>query len=402
VTLRRPIILMSALAVVSDAVLIAFYPQFFERRYGLTSSLHVGAYIAAISLAVMCTLPMWARVARHVDTMRLLTWTQCAAGVLCALSYWADSITAYWLLTMPMFMCKSSYLLMFPYLMRLEKPEHHSGIVGMLSVVVQLGGIFGAVVGGMVMQQFGPAACLWVMAAGDFAQMLVSRWLLRRGRVPRELPDADDARPTPRLRHTTSTVARLCLLFLVFDFGAYLSGPFFSTHWERVSGLTHQAVSGFVYAIPGLLALAAMLVNKHAGSALVQRLDRLQANLLLGAAGLALQATPNEAAMLLGRCLFGWAIFQVVVKLEVSVFKLSMPASYAMDYSIANFFQNLGVLLASFSAGAIVERFGIRSTFVVAALALLLTAWLDRVLLGVDRIEPAADTPPLPNPAHAN
>lgn len=393
---------MSALAVVSDAVLIAFYPQFFAKRYGITSSLHVGAYIAAISLAVMCTLPLWARVARRVDTMHLLTWTQCAAGVLCALSYWAGSITTYWLLTMPMFMCKSSYLLMFPYLMRLEKPEAHSGIVGMLSVVVHMGGIFGAVVGGLVMQQFGPEACLWVMAAGDFAQMLVSRWLLRSGRVPREVPAASDAPSPSRLRRTPSTVARLCLLFLVFDFGAYLSGPFFSTHWEQVSGITHQFVSGFVYAIPGFVALGAMLVNKHAAASLVQRLDRLQGNLLLGGAGLALQAMPHEAAMLLGRCLFGWAIFQVVVKLEVSVFKLSTPASYAMDYSVANFFQNLGVLLASFSAGAIVERFGIQSTFVIAALALLLTAWIDRALLGVDRIEPASETASLRHPAHAN
>lgn len=55
--LSGSVILMSALAVLSDAVLIGFYPQFFATRYGITSSLHVGAYLAAISIVVMAALP---------------------------------------------------------------------------------------------------------------------------------------------------------------------------------------------------------------------------------------------------------------------------------------------------------------------------------------------------------
>ncbi len=87
-SLRLTIVIMSAFGVISDAILIAFYPQFFEVRYGITSPVHVGAYIAAISIAVMCTLPFWARVARRVETMHLLVYTQLVAGTFGALSAW--------------------------------------------------------------------------------------------------------------------------------------------------------------------------------------------------------------------------------------------------------------------------------------------------------------------------
>lgn len=385
-SLRFSIVLMSALAVVSDAVLIAFYPQFFELRYGVTSAWHVGAYIAAISIAVMCTLPLWARAARRVETMRLLMATQCAAGCLCAASYWADSVLAYWVLTMLMFMCKSSYLLMFPYLMRLERPESHGLTIGLLSVVVHLGGIFGAAAGGLVLQRFGPAACLWLMAAGDFAQMLICAGLVASNKAPRVNAPADAARAS-HSRAALARVLRLGLVMLVFDFSAYLTRPFFSVYWEQLSG-TGPALTGFVFAIPGVVALAALAVNKRAQSRGAPLPDHTLGNLMLGAAGLLMQAGPAEWIVLLGRCLYGWALFQVTVKLEVSLFRISTPEAYAGHYSVANFFQNLGVLLSSFAAGALVARVGIGLTFLIAAAGFALTALLDRLTVSVDRLAP--------------
>lgn len=404
-SLRWYIVLMSALAVVSDAVLIAFYPQFFELRYGMTSAFHVGAYIAAISLAVMCTLPLWARVAKRVETMRLLLCTQFAAGVLCVLSYWATSVPIYWALTLLMFMCKSSYLLMFPYLMRLEKPASHGATIGLLSVVVHLGGILGAAAGGLVLQGFGPAACLWVMAAGDFAQMLICAYLIASRKAPRAIA----ATGTPQrlgLRRRWAAAAgvlKLGVVMLVFDFSAYITSPFFSVYWEQLSGAS-PTVTGLVFAIPGMVALVALAANQRAQAQGMRLLDHTLGNLLLGAAGLLLQAAPSEAAVLFGRCLYGWALFQVTVKLEVSLFKLSTPEAYAGHYSIANFCQNLGVLLSSFAAGALVGRLGIPVTFLIGAAGLVLTAVLDRLTVSVDSLPPAqADSPVLPAVAsHAN
>jgi DHA1 family multidrug resistance protein-like MFS transporter len=399
--LRHIIILMTTFAVISDAILIPFYPQFFAARYQLTSPVHAGAYVASISVAVMLTLPLWARVAKRVDAMHVLVYTQFTAGVFSMLSYWAATVPMFWVLSLAMFMCKSSYLLMYPYLIRLEKSEAHAHTIGLLSVVVRFGAIFGAVVGGFIMQTWGADKCIFAMAAGDFVQMFICMYLIRSHRISRRCQFAlaeDKAqgvvkRTRPALR-TRLPILRLSLLMLLFDFCAYLVRPFLSSYWQDVSGSSSELLSGLIFAIPGIVAIVALRLNRNAADRGKRKLDHLSANMLLGAAGLLLQGSGMPFWIVIGRCLYGWAIFQIVVKLDVTMFRLSTPASYAADYSVVNFFQNLGVLLASFAAGAIVQSNGLRTPFFIAAAGLLCTLLLN-LLLDVEKAEPA---PPIAEP----
>lgn len=389
--LRLGLVAMSAFAVVSDAVLIAFYPQFFALRYGVTSPLHVGAYIAAISIAVMFTLPVWARIARRVETMPLLAVTQCAAGLLCLASAWAPSVLAYWVLTMAMFMVKSSYLLLYPYLLGLEAPEAHRHTIGLLSVVVYLGGIVGAVAGGWLLRAVGTEACIALMAAGDFAQMAIGLALLAGGRAVSTL-ERDRAQAVETADASAGRLPRILALsfvVLVFDFAAYLVRPFFSVYWEAVSPGSPAARTGMVFAMPAAVALVALIVNRCSA----RRFDHVLANLLLGAVGLFLQAAPAAPLILLGRIVYGWALFQLIVKFEVLLFALSAPRRYARDFSLFNFFQNLGVLLSSFAAGALVAHVGIGLTFAMAAAGFLLTAALHHVLVSRSLPTPLAALP---------
>ncbi|PWC16069.1 MFS transporter [Brenneria corticis] len=385
-TLRMTILIMSAFGVISDSILIAFYPQFFRERYGITSTVHVGAYIAAISIAVMCMLPVWARIARRIETMRLLVYTQFAAAIFCVFSAWAPTAWSYWLLTMIMFMTKASYLLMFPYLMRLEKPQNHSMVIGALSVVVHIGAIFGATIGGLGLQQYGPVFCIWLMAAGDFAQLGLCLYLLYSGKATPVLSRDEKATSLPlpkRSPQALSALLKLSLLMLLFDFSAYLVRPFFSVYWENTTGLTNQMLTGLIFAIPGIVALIALSVKRRY-SPPPGLLDHTLGNLLIGALGLMLQATPSLWLIVLGRCLYGWALYQVTVKLEVTLFKVSSPEVYARDFGVTNFFQNLGVLLSSFGAGYLVSLIGIPASFVIAAIGMLLTAVIDRLSFGID------------------
>ncbi|WP_417792109.1 MFS transporter [Stutzerimonas xanthomarina] len=385
-TLRTTILIMSAFGVISDSILIAFYPQFFELRYGLASSVHVGAYIAAISIAVMCMLPVWARVTRRVETLHLLAYTQLAATAFCLLAIWAPTVEAYWLLTMLMFMTKASYLLMFPYLMRLEPANQHSVTIGLLSVVIHIGAIFGAAVGGLALQEFGPRFCVALMAAGDLAQFGLCTYLIRSGRVVRVLSADEGERAAPAPRRTPealSALLKLSLLMFLFDFSAYLVRPFFTVYWEARTGISDQLLTGVIFAIPGIVALFALAL-RHRMASQPRWADHTLLNLVIGAGGLALQASESLWLIVLGRCLYGWALYQVIVKLEVTLFKVSTPAFYARDFGVTNFFQNLGVLLSSFSAGYLVDWVGVPTSFVIAAAGMLLTAVIDRGWFGVD------------------
>ncbi len=396
-SLRLHILTMTLLAVISDAILIPFYPQFFSARYGLDDPVHAGAYVAAISVAVMATLPLWARVARRIEPLRLLVYTQCAAGCFSLLCDRAPDVPSFWLLSMLMFMCKSSYLLMYPYLMRLTPKDQHAATIGMLSVIVHFGAIFGAVVGGFVLQSWGPRAGIYAMAAGDFFQMAVCIHLIRSGKIVPVNGSVDAAAPpTAQARwdwRARLPVLRLALVMLMFDFSAYLIRPFFALYWQRASGNPSELLSGAAFAIPGAVALLALWLQARIRARGGRQPDHTLGNLLLGAAGLLLQAAPEPLLIVLGRVLYGWSLFQIIVKLEVNLFRLSTPQRYAQDYSITNFFQNLGVLLSSFAAGAIVERHGLALPFMLAAGGFVLTALLDRCILRVPSASPGAEVP---------
>jgi DHA1 family multidrug resistance protein-like MFS transporter len=281
-----------------------------------------------------------------------------------------------------------------------------------LSVVVHFGAIFGAVVGGLVLEAWGPRASIYAMAAGDFFQMAVCMYLIRSGKIVRvnsgaHAPAADAAPRRIALRERLP-ILRLALVMLLFDFSAYLIRPFFSVYWQKVSGHDSELLSGMAFAIPGAVAIVALRLHARIRARGGQLPDHTVGNLLLGTVGLLLHAAPHPLLIVLGRVLYGWALFQIIVKLEVNLFRLSTPQRYAHDYSITNFFQNLGVLLSSFAAGAIVEHHGLHVPFLLAACGFVLTALLDRLILKVPSAghmaEPdgAGEKVKLEAPAHAS
>jgi len=412
--IRNAIIIMSALGMMSDTVLIGFYPQFFDMRYGSTDQVHTGMYVAAISIAVMCTLPVWVRVARRFEPMSLIGFTQCIAGLLCLSAIWAETLTQYWVLTMLMFMFKSSYLLMFPYLMRIVSSDEHSRTIALLSVVVHISGILAAASGGYILQHLGASAALVLMAAGDFGQMGITLWLNRTDRIikvndskqeeAQAVQDtavllADDATapapvaPRKGFSHLTKGILTLSLIMFVFDFSAYLIRPFFSEYWMYATAHKDQTLAGLIFAIPGLAAVVALIVKHRLNEKATRRNENLSWNLLLSLVGLYLQSVPSDIAIVIGRCMYGWGLFQVAVKLEVSLFSISRKEDYAHHFSITNFFQNLGVLISSWCAGYIVSLVSHQAVFLIAAAGIALTWLANKLTLDLDHIKPAAAEP---------
>ncbi|MFW6346672.1 MAG: MFS transporter, partial [Halomonas sp.] len=117
------LVAVTAVAVVSDAMLLPFYPQFFAERFGVGDPSHVGAYLAMSCLVVMLALPLWARLARRVGTLRLLIGTQVLAGCLSLTCAVVTSLPWFWGLSLAMLVAKASYLLVYPYLMHFEPQD---------------------------------------------------------------------------------------------------------------------------------------------------------------------------------------------------------------------------------------------------------------------------------------
>lgn len=370
----RPKFLLAAViavSVVSDSMLLPFYPQFFAGQFAVADPRQVGWYLAAVCWVVMLAFPLWAAVAKRIRVLRLLVYTQLLAGLLSIGCYAADSLAQFWLVSLAMLAFKASYLLIYPLIMRLEQGENRGGTIGLLSVIVHLGAIAGAAAGGLLLQLLPPRQVFLFMALGDLAQMLVCLGLRH---VETEQPAvaaparANQARPpTPQRR----LVSKLGLAMFLFYFAAYVARPFFARYWESVSAWNGELVSGLVFAIPGLMALAALLLGRR--GAYPARGGLLWAN-LLGAAGLLLQAYPQEILVLLGRCLFGFALFHATVQLDSLLFQRSTPEAYAQDFSKIYFFQSAGALAASAAAGSLVAGYGLQFPFIVGAAGFCATA----------------------------
>ncbi|TLX57759.1 MFS transporter [Stutzerimonas nosocomialis] len=384
--LRFCLIAMTALAVVTDNLIIPFYPQYFAERFGNPPASHVGLYLAAISLTVMTAFPFWARLAKRVHPVRILVSAQFIAGSLTAACTFIDSLPLFWVVSLVMIVFKGSYLLMYPYVMSLQQQESHTQTIGTLSVVVHFGAILGAAVGGLILQVMNIGDVFLIMAAGDFIQMAICMHLLRRG-----LPDAgapsEQAAETPAPEavegrgRSLVAIYKLCVVMLLFYCVGYITRPFFAVYWQEVARWNSELMAGFVYSLPGAIAVLALWWSRRAASKGSTR-DGILAGLLLGAAATFLQGFENQWLILLGRVLFGWALYQVTVRLDALLFELSTPENYAVDFSKVNIFQCLGNMGAAYGAGLLVSHYGTAMPFWVGAAGLVLTAllfpWLVR------------------------
>ena len=378
---RFRLILVTAIAVVGDSLLIPFYPHFFTQVYGETDPEHVGFYIAASCFTVMAAFPFWAFMAKRISALRVLIATQMAAGILSALCTWSGSLLIFWFLSLAMFAFKASYLLLYPYMLSLEPAHRHAGTIGLLSVIVHLGGIFGSLAAGLVFHWLEPRHLFLFMAACDTAQALICLPLagtLKWGRTV--TPGA--VSPRSSRSPAAAFIYKLAPVMLLFYFSAFLIRPFFTRHWESLSGLEDRALAGLVFAIPGVVAVVALWLGRRPSGGAGRK--RVVMAVLAGLLGCLLQASSDEVLVLTGRGLFGWALFHGFVRLDLLLFERSNPESYATDFSKINVCQQLGVLLSSFAAGSLVGAHGLRAPFYAAAAGFLLTAALSHLLLRPD------------------
>ncbi|WP_245591230.1 MFS transporter [Aquimarina latercula] len=364
--MKNFLIIMTLVAVVSDYLLHPFYPQFFEARFGVTNPELVGYYFAAICFMVMISFPFWAYVSKKITELNILIYTQFVAGILALCCYATTSYVNFWVISLVMILFKGSYLLVYPYILKIITKKEHPKTIGLLSVVVHLGGILGAVIGGATVDLIDAGYIFLIMAVGDFIQMGMSAYLLRSNKynttkiLEPEGSIKQNSKMIPR-----GFILKIGLITMILYFSDFLIRPFFATYWESISVYNTTLVSGTVYAIPGFVALIALWINtkrKETNNVWQQMVPIL----LIGITGLFLQGLSTEITVIIGRIIYGWAIFQGVVKFDVLLFKFSTPDSYAMDYSKVHFFQNLGVLLSSFSVGLLVDNYGLRIPFLVA------------------------------------
>ena len=381
-TLKHGLILLTLVSVVADTMLLPFYPQFFAREFGNTSPEHVGFYIAACCFTVMVALPLWAKLARRINEFHIWVVTQIAAGSLGIAAYFTESLLHFWVITQTMLAFKASYLLIYPMVMRLEEKDRHLGVAGMFSVLMHFGAIGGALLGGAMLEFAEPRVIYLIMAATDALQVVVCSLIIRARAIAwRQAPLDTPVEVEPVATTGNPLIIQLGVISLLFYLSAFMMRPFFSRYWESVALGGSELVAGIIYAIPAWVALVGLWLNSRSKRERSSFSIVLQA-LVVAMIGAAIQSVPHPVAIVLGRVIFGWALFQGTVRLEVLVFELSSRHHYAIDFSKIHIFQNVGVLMASFAVGSVVSGYSLQMPFFVALAGFTLTAAVFLVLFG--------------------
>ncbi|MBB6463628.1 MFS transporter [Flammeovirga kamogawensis] len=367
------LMVMTLIAVVSDTMLHPFFPQFFGERFNMWQPEHVGYYLAASCLVIMISFPFWARVQKKVNLFTLLIFTQCIAGFLCLGMYWVQELSMFWLCAMSMLFFKGSYLLIYPYIMRLSTEEEHSTSISILSVIVHLGAIVGAFIGGGIVDYLNTGYIFIIMALGDAFQFLMCIYIkfIRKHSVKKEKIEQTI---TPFFRIKTP-ILKIGLITMLLYFSTFFIRPFFSIYWEAISAYNHKLASGFVYSIPALVGLFALWFTHKYKSKKTYRVQIINA-FILGILGISLQGVGVDSIVFIGRIIYGWAVFQLYVQFDVVAFKFSTPDEYATDYSRIHLLQNFGVLSSSIIAGYTVDKISLTAPFWCSAVGFCITLFI--------------------------
>lgn len=382
--LKHALVLLTLVSVMADTMLLPFYPQFFVEAFNYDSAQHVGYYIAACCVTVMCAFPVWARIARYINELHLWVYTQIIAGCLGIACFYSESLVGFWIASQSMLVFKASYLLIYPYVMRLEENDKHLGVVGLFAVLMHFGAIGGAVLGGFTLEFLAAKDLYLIMAASDALQVCVCLYLIFLFKTPWQasaLPSQEQSSDTdtdgkPAFGFT-GIMFKVGILTLSFYFSAFLIRPFFTKFWQSLqdsSLYASELFSSLVYAIPAWVALIGLWINQrknnHDHYAIMFRA------LIIGVIGLFIQSQPDSIAVILGRIIFAWSLFQVSVRLEIILFENSSPERYGQDFSKVHFMQNIGIIASSFTVGQVVQSQSLQWPFFIAIIGFLVTLLL--------------------------
>lgn len=375
-SVKRVLVSLTVIGVVSDSLLHPFYPQYLARVFGVVDPNQVGAYVAASSLTVLVSLPAWALLSRRVPVFSLLIATQLATALWSVAASFAPSLVWFYALSLGMLVFKASYLLIYPHVLSLESADEHLGTISLLAFVVYFSNIVAALLSGVMLQLLDPRLLFIAMAAGDVLQLALCVYLRSLRRAPQE-PEQEE---TSDAEHPAGFAYKLGAVMLVMYFSAYLSEPFFSSYWETIARTDNAIMTGCVFAIPGLSALLGSYVNARHKAGDAHAYKGILLAITLCAISSILQSSALPLVVIGARFVYGWALFQMMVRLDALLFQASRKDSYATEFSRINLFQGLGVLFASFSAGRLVAACGPRVTFSIAAGGFALGALVFGVL----------------------
>lgn len=350
------------LFVYTEVLLSPFYPQFFQKVFGVQEFSFTGFYIFVCRLTVVISSPIWGVLARKVDGKRLLIIGQIGTALSCALMALSKSEHQFLMFSILLLAFKSSYLLLYTIMIQAAGNERRK-VTGTYHAVFQSAVIASTITSGWVINLAHPLQVFWWIALFDLLQGIVCFAVFRRGFAKETLLEPVAEQTEKKGEGDIAFLVKMALLIFTLHFSVNIIRPFFTVFTEETFDMTSVGGS-FLFLIPSLMAVLALPAIKRLSMGRLHTLYKASGLLLF--IGLLLQGISSDIGwFILSRCLFGFFLAICQASLDIYLFQRSHHTHY--HYSILSSFQNLGLLLAPISALVLVEDYSLSSPFVAAS-----------------------------------
>jgi FHS family glucose/mannose:H+ symporter-like MFS transporter len=260
-----------------------------------------------------------------------------------------------------------------------ENPNRKNAALNLLGVFFGFGALFLPLIIGALLTTFGVdpllrAAAALCAGAGGFALMLRFPEAKQRQRLP--LADM------PRFLRSPVVFAMAFLLF--FESGVeFTLGGYISTFLTAIAGVTVSTASWILAAYWASIMLARVVLSRLLLGIDPHRVVLISAlGACAGAAITALASAPYTAV--LGIVLTGWSlsgIYPTMLGIAGAQFRMHSGTVFGILFAVAL----TGGMIIPWTAGRIAAVSGLRSVFVVVAMAFIAIATLGRAVAGLVR-----------------
>ncbi|WP_306366164.1 MFS transporter [Nocardiopsis sp. CC223A] len=397
---RRLYLLVILLHLVSDVALSPFYPQLFERLFGVTDPAATGVYIWVCRVTALVAMPLWGLIARRLSLSTLVMWSLGAAAVLELALAVSPTYPVFLALSAVQVAVTMAFTLAYPAFVGTGTDRVRD--VTVFAYVINGGTVVATLIGAGIMAlpqpRWGIAACALLYVA---LAMLCHRRLPQGRRSPAVTDSAEAAGPRSAMpRGAVAAIAAVSAIVLAVEIARLIVRPFFTLYAE--DGGVGTTAAAVLFLLPQAAVLAVLPLAGRAHALLGRAL--LPVACLLAAAGLAGQFLTGDPALLaLGRVVFGVGLGLGHVALDLRVFAVTGtdgPAFSAVaTVRVAATLVSPVAATALAAGGLGLPLLAGAALFAVLALLLSLPSRLPPPPPSNDDLRPTATPAPAPGPS---
>ncbi|WP_332697180.1 MFS transporter [Halalkalibacter lacteus] len=370
--------------VYTDVALSPFYPQFFDKVFGITDLDYTAFYIFIARLTVVIAVPIWGILSKYFEVRHLLYVGQWISAVMLVGMAGAQDVQQFLWLTVLLLIGKSSFFLIYPLLIELNGKGKRSRVVGTYHMLFHGAIILGTLSGAWIMKLEDPLLLFYGLAVIEVVIWMICCFTFRK------LSSRKKTAPTKQLGRSGEKQFRFLvtigLVIFAFHTANNMIRPYFATYTITDFQLS-LVESSVLFMIPSVMAIIAYpTIRKICSPEKVSFVFVFALGIL--AISLMLQGMTSSLLVLcIGRSMYGFFLAIAQSALELSLFNNSSNQLH-VNYTIASSFQNGGLLVAPLLASTSVSSYNLATPFVFAGVICLLTLFVARLTICKDQKPP--------------